>query len=227
MSEYVRLVQIGSDGRFHDVRTVKLVTAASGPAKPSSWGPTAPSVPTSTRAERQAEVERARRVQEESASGRPEAGHPDPGNPLHEAGHAVVAVLRGRDLQWVTRSHCVYAPIDDAVVAVAGGVAEQLARRDVREAGLSPGDRQVALEALRAQGKTEKWLGSAMQEASELLATHWHCVTAVTGAIRRFGSLSGSEVHAIMLQAAARARAADEEQRLYAMSRRTQRSELW
>jgi hypothetical protein len=222
---------MGKDGRFHDVRIVQLPSQIQDHQRQSGSNFTAPTVSgdesspptrTSTPAERHAEVERARRVQEESASGRP-----DPGNPLHEAGHAVVAVLRGRALQWVTRSHCVYVPLHDAVVAVAGGVAEQLARRDVRGGGLSPGDRQIALEALRVQGKTEKWLGSAIQEASELLAAHWHCVTAVAGAIRRFGSLSGSEVHAIMLQAAAHARAADEEQRLYAMQQQTQRSELW
>lgn len=136
----------------------------------------------------------------------------------HEASHAVVAVLRGRRLQWVSRSATACEPADD-VVACAGGVGERLARRDVRGSGRSLSDEQMALEALRARGKSAAWLPGAEATAADLLASHWPLVRAVATELDRFGTLSGQEVQAIMLRAAAAERAQEAEQEVYALLR--------
>ena len=116
---------------------------------------------------------------------------------FHEgAGHATVAGKRNAGLLGVTLSECTYQSMD-AVVALAGAVAERMAGfyGDHSESDLKNARAAIVAEGWR---DVDQQMSVAEARAKEILAAHWLVAQNVAAALFHDGQLSGDEVRAVM-----------------------------
>lgn len=136
----------------------------------------------------------------EPPSGRP---YPSWRSRIHEAGHAVAYLARGARVLKASGSNVWADPPEDAVAALAGGVAEQLAGFDIRDGGYSASDKAIARGVIGSSAPGWAWT-QAQRQAAEILVLNWKAVLAVARALEH-RDLSGSDLARIVASARASA----------------------